>query len=124
MWHKVLQRVENTVEKEKLLVMSNFSFSLSVFQRLLLQTHRNPGLVRERIMANRCKRNYLKLLSFWVSRTHPILSYPETVKTAQKIHWHYLVLYLINSFESKYQNCGLDLPMSKNSEINNKKPKF
>ena len=31
-------------EKEKLLVMSNFSFSHSVFKRLVLQTHENQGL--------------------------------------------------------------------------------
>ena len=31
-------------EKEKLLVMSNFSFSLSVFKRLVLQTRKNQGL--------------------------------------------------------------------------------
>ena len=31
-------------EKEKLLITSNFSFSRSVFKRLLLQTHKNQGL--------------------------------------------------------------------------------
>ena len=31
-------------EKEKLLVTSNFSFSLSVFKRVVLQTHKNQGL--------------------------------------------------------------------------------
>ena len=31
-------------EKEKLLVMSNFSFSHSVFKRLLLQRRKNQGL--------------------------------------------------------------------------------
>ena len=31
-------------EKEKLLVTSNFSFSHSVFKRLILQTHKNQGL--------------------------------------------------------------------------------
>ena len=31
-------------EKEKLLVMSNFSFSHIVFKRLVLQTHKNNGL--------------------------------------------------------------------------------
>ena len=31
-------------EKEKLLVMSNFSFSHSVFKRLVLQTRKNQGL--------------------------------------------------------------------------------
>ena len=36
--------VENTMGKEKLLVMSNFSISLSVFKRLKLQTCENNGL--------------------------------------------------------------------------------
>ena len=36
--------VENTGEKEKLLVTSNFSFSQSVFKRLVLQTCKNQGL--------------------------------------------------------------------------------
>ena len=31
-------------EKEKLLFMSNFSFSDSVFKRLVLETRKNPGL--------------------------------------------------------------------------------
>ena len=31
-------------EKEKLLIMSNFSFSHSVFKRLVRQTHKNQGL--------------------------------------------------------------------------------
>ena len=31
-------------EKEKLLIMSNFSFSNSVFKRLVLQTRKNQGL--------------------------------------------------------------------------------
>ena len=31
-------------KKEKLLIMSNFSFSHSVFKRLVLQTHKNQGL--------------------------------------------------------------------------------
>ena len=32
------------LEKEKLLVMSNFSYSHSVFKRLVLQTRKNQGL--------------------------------------------------------------------------------
>ena len=38
-----------TGEKEKLLVMSNFSFSCSVFKRLVLQTREKPGIVWERV---------------------------------------------------------------------------
>ena len=44
---KFYKRAENTVEKEeiaKFLVMSNFSFSHSVFKRLVLQTRKNQGL--------------------------------------------------------------------------------
>ena len=41
---KFSKRVETLREKEKLLVTSNFSFSHSVFKRLLLQTRKNQGL--------------------------------------------------------------------------------
>ena len=37
-------------EKEKLLVTSNFSFSCSVFKRLVLQTHENKGLFRKELI--------------------------------------------------------------------------
>ena len=36
--------IENTVEKEKLLVTSNFSFSYGVFKRLILQKRKSKGL--------------------------------------------------------------------------------
>ena len=38
------KRVENTMEKEKLLIVNYFSFSHSVFKRLVLQTCKNQGL--------------------------------------------------------------------------------
>ena len=41
---KLFKGVENTVEKEKLLVMSNFSFSHSVFKRLVSQGHQKVSL--------------------------------------------------------------------------------
>ena len=41
---KFLKRVENTVEKEKLLVTSNFSFSHSIFRRFVLQTRKSQGI--------------------------------------------------------------------------------
>ena len=41
---KLTKQVEKTVEQEKLLVMSNFSFSHSVFKRLVLQTGKNKGM--------------------------------------------------------------------------------
>ena len=37
-------RFKTLQEKEKLLIMSNFSFSQSVFKRLILQTHKHLGL--------------------------------------------------------------------------------
>ena len=39
-----LQRVENTVGRGEMLVMSNFSFSYSVCKRLVLQTRKKNGL--------------------------------------------------------------------------------
>ena len=44
MVERYLKRYKTLWEKEKLLVMSNFSFSLSVFKRLVLQTRKNQGL--------------------------------------------------------------------------------
>ena len=45
---KFSNRVENTVgKKEKLLIMSNLSFSHSVFERLVVQKSKKPGLVWE-----------------------------------------------------------------------------
>ena len=41
---KFSKRVENTVVKEKLLVRSNFSFSHSVFQRLVSQGRQKVSL--------------------------------------------------------------------------------
>ena len=42
---KVLRNGQKTLRgKEKLLIMSNFSFSLSVLKRLVLQTCKNQGL--------------------------------------------------------------------------------
>ena len=42
---KLSKQVENTGEMEKLLITSNFFFSHSVFKRLVLQTHKNQGLL-------------------------------------------------------------------------------
>ena len=39
-----LNRLKTLWEKEKLLVTSNFSFSHSVFKRLVMQTRKNKGL--------------------------------------------------------------------------------
>ena len=41
---KFFKRVENTVVKEKLLIRSNFSFSHSVFQRLVSQGRQKVSL--------------------------------------------------------------------------------
>ena len=37
------KRIENTLEKQKLIVTSNFFFSHSVFKRLILQICKNQG---------------------------------------------------------------------------------
>ena len=42
-WQQVIQRARKHWEKN-LLITSNFSFSHSVFKRLVLQTHKNQGL--------------------------------------------------------------------------------
>ena len=45
-WQKVLQMGwKHCGKKEKLLVMINFSFSHSVYKRLVLRTHENQGLL-------------------------------------------------------------------------------
>ena len=38
------KELKTLCEKEKLLLMSNFSFKHSVFKRLVLQTHKDQGL--------------------------------------------------------------------------------
>ena len=43
-WRNVLKRCRKHWAKEKLLFMSNFSFSHSVFKRLVLQTRKNQGM--------------------------------------------------------------------------------
>ena len=49
---KFSKQVENTGKKEKLLVTSNFSYSLSVFKRLVLQTRKNQGLFGKGLRKN------------------------------------------------------------------------
>ena len=48
------QSVETMWEKEKLLIMSNFSFSHDVFQRLVLQICNSKGFVWERVNMSLC----------------------------------------------------------------------
>ena len=45
-------------EKEKLLVTSNFSFSCSVFERLVLQTRKNQGLFGKGLNLAQTNQNY------------------------------------------------------------------
>ena len=52
MARKLSKWVENTGEKEKLLVKSNFSFSHSVFKRYILQTRKNQGLFGKGLSVN------------------------------------------------------------------------
>ena len=44
-----LNRWKTLWEKEKLLVVSNFSLSRSVFKRIVMQTRKNQGLFRKRL---------------------------------------------------------------------------
>ena len=62
-------------EKEKLLVTSNFSFSLSVFKRLVLQTCKNQGLFGKGFNC------YLQIL--WIWYRSKILSFGEELKISQ-----------------------------------------
>ena len=48
-----LKGLKTLWEKEKLLVTSNFSFSLSVFKRLILQTRKNQGLFGKGLNSDR-----------------------------------------------------------------------
>ena len=50
-------------EKEKLLITSNFSISLSVFKRLVLQTRKNQGLFGKGLM-------YLNFYISWFVSSH------------------------------------------------------
>ena len=66
---KLFKRVRNTVGKGEislLLVMSNFSFSHSVFKRLLLQTLKNQGLFGKGLKLLICnKRKQMKDFIFF-----------------------------------------------------------
>ena len=46
-------------EKEKLLIVSNFSFSHSVFKILVLQTRKKPGLNWERVKVQQAPGFYM-----------------------------------------------------------------
>ena len=54
-------------EKEKLLVTSNFSFSHSVFKRLVMQTCKNQGLFRKGLILYRTMMTFdtLEEKAFW-----------------------------------------------------------
>ena len=46
---KLSKQVENTVGKGEIACTSNFFFSHSVFKSLALQTHKNQGMLWERV---------------------------------------------------------------------------
>ena len=46
-------------EKEKLLIMSNFSFSHSAFKRLVLQTHKSQGLFGQGLRLALCSKGLM-----------------------------------------------------------------
>ena len=54
-------------EKEKLLVTSNFSFSHSVFKRLVLQTRKNQGLFGKGLIKSRsCNDTMCKVTALFI----------------------------------------------------------
>ena len=65
-------------EKEKLLIMRNFSISCSVFQRHMLQTCKNKGLFRKELTDNNFAENKLTL-----SQTSPDF-YMTTIQVFRK----------------------------------------
>ena len=67
-------------EKEKLLIMSNFSFSHSVFKRLLLQIRKNQGLFGKGLKV--CfSYNYLYLLTLSLTSPGFYVSAVQVLKT-------------------------------------------
>ena len=68
---KFFRRVENTVGKGKLLITSNFSFSYSVFKRLLLQTCKKKGLYGKGLRSVFSKSGQKKKNSHLPSADHP-----------------------------------------------------
>ena len=56
------RRTPTLWEKEKLLIMSNFSFSHSVFKRLVLQTGKNLGLLGKGVMLLVCLNKWMVMI--------------------------------------------------------------
>ena len=82
---KFSKYVEILGEKEKLLVMSNFSFFPRVFKRLVLQTRKNQGLFGKGLTA--------KVIS-WRSETHMcFLAFLTPVLTDSFIFQSYRLLF-------------------------------
>ena len=70
---KLSKQIEKTLwEKEKLLVMSNFTFSHSVFKRLVLETHKNKGLFGKGLNCTRSSPNKITSILYsdntWMDR--------------------------------------------------------
>ena len=63
--------LKTELEKEKLLVMSNFSFSHSVFKRLLLKTHKNSGLFGKGLRPVQIDIKFCRKI--WRTRQHTLL---------------------------------------------------
>ena len=64
-------KAEKTLrEKEKLLVTSNFSFSLSAFKRLVLQTRKNKGLFGKGLSLVGSHEEYICDLLNWFARNY------------------------------------------------------
>ena len=76
---KFFRRVENTVGKGKLLIMSNFSFSYSVFKRLLLQTCKKKGLYGKGLRSVFSKSGQKKKIPIYRRPTIPVFSRDPTI---------------------------------------------
>ena len=65
------RKIENTFEKEKLLVACNFSFSYSVSKRLVLQIRKNQGLFGKGLLENLKRvvdsKNYIAIPNFYLA---------------------------------------------------------
>ena len=99
-WKWVLQKGRKTLwEKEKLLVTSNFSFSHSVFQRLVLQTRENHGLfgnglkLRLKSVPNKkCGLDRIESISRWpnnyyLTNSHTVTPFDASGKQAFWKHY-------------------------------------
>ena len=103
---KFSRQVENTVEKEKLLDSSNFSFSHSVFKRLVLQTRKSQGLFGKGLIVNNFSKFELNIFSNkrgiteCQSFSHDVNDDARATKLPQHLLWKQLTRSLIHHFKT------------------------